>query len=110
MAIANYEVQALFAEPIFRADVSHAISAEQVEFIKNVQMVKNQVNLISENLYLFKEPEMQSIADAVHFGLLEQVEVLRNQVHLVLHHLHVQGARNAEHRGCCAGSARHLRA
>ncbi len=65
MAIANYEVQALFAEPIFRADISHAISAEQVEFIKNVKMVKNQVNLISENLYLFREPEMQSIADAI---------------------------------------------
>lgn len=65
MAIANYEVQALFAEPVFRADVSHAITPDQVEFIKNVKMVKNQVNLISENLYLFKEPELQSIADAV---------------------------------------------
>ena len=65
MAIANYEIQALFAEPIFRADVSHAISPEQVEFIKNVKMVKNQVNLISENLYLFNEPELKSIAEAV---------------------------------------------
>jgi len=65
MAIENYEVQALFAEPIFRADIGHAISAEQVEFIKNIKMVTNQVNLISENLYLFNEPEMKSIADAV---------------------------------------------
>jgi len=65
VAIENYEVQALFAEPIFRADIGHAISAEQVEFIKNVKMVTNQVNLISENLYLFNEPEMKSIADAV---------------------------------------------
>lgn len=65
MAIANYEVQALFAEPIFRADISHAISPQQVEYINNVKMVKNQVNLISENLYLFNDPEMKSIADAV---------------------------------------------
>lgn len=65
MAIENYEVQALFAEPIFRADVGHAISAEQVEFIKNQKMVTNQVNLISENLYLFEEPEMLSIKEAI---------------------------------------------
>ena len=65
MAIENYEVQALFAEPIFRADIGHAISAEQVEFIKNQKMLTNQVNLISENLYLFEEPEMQSIKEAI---------------------------------------------
>ena len=65
MAIDNYEVQALFAEPIFRADIGHAISAEQVEFIKNQKMLTNQVNLISENLYLFEEPEMLSIKEAI---------------------------------------------
>jgi len=65
MAIENYEVQALFAEPIFRADIGHAISEQQIAFIKNIKMVDNQVNLISENLYLFKEPEMKSIAEAI---------------------------------------------
>ena len=65
MSIENYEVQALFAEPIFRADIGHAINAEQVEFIKNQKMLTNQVNLISENLYLFEEPEMQSIKAAI---------------------------------------------
>jgi len=65
MAVEKYEIQALFAEPIFRADIGHAISAEQVEFIKGIKMVRNQTNLISENLYLFEEPEMASIRDAV---------------------------------------------
>ncbi len=65
MAVSNYEVQALFADAIFRADIGHAITAEQVEYIKGLKMVRNQVNLISENLYLFDEPEMKSISDAV---------------------------------------------
>jgi len=70
LAVEDYEVQALFAEPIFRADIGHAISADQVEFIKSLKMLTNQVNLISENLYLFKEPEMQSISDAIQ-GVLD---------------------------------------
>jgi len=65
MGIANFDVQPLFAVPIFRADISHAISPEQVEFIKGVKMVQNKVNLISENLYLLNEPQLQSVADAV---------------------------------------------
>ena len=65
MAIDNYEVQALFAVPLFRADIGHAITKDQIEFIQNLQMVDNQVNLISENLYLFDAPEMQSIKDAI---------------------------------------------
>lgn len=52
MAIQKYEVQALFAEPIFRADIGHIISEQQIEFIKSLKMVNNQVNLISECLYL----------------------------------------------------------
>ncbi len=61
MAIQSHETQALFAVPLFRADIGHAISAEQIEFIKNLKMVNNQVNLISENLYLFDAPERASI-------------------------------------------------
>lgn len=65
MTISKYETQALFAEAIFRADIGHAISEEQIEYIKGLKMVRNQVNLISENLYLFEEPEMKSIKDAI---------------------------------------------
>ena len=69
MAIEKYEIQALFAVPIFRADIGHAISEQQIEFIKNLKMVDNQVNLISDNLYLFEEPEMKSIKDGVQEAL-----------------------------------------
>lgn len=69
MAIESYEVKPLFAEPFFRADIGHAISSEQVEYLKNLKMVQNQVNLISENLYIFEEPELKSIKDAVQEAL-----------------------------------------
>ncbi len=69
MALAQYELQPLFAEPIFRVDLSHAISDEQVAFIKNLEMVDNRQNLISENLYIFEEPELLSIKQAVQEAL-----------------------------------------
>lgn len=69
MALMDYEVRPLFAEPYFRTSIGHAITDEQVEFIKNLKMVPNQINLISENLYIFNEPVMQSIKDAVHEAL-----------------------------------------
>src|SRR5215469_177394 len=65
----KYETQALFSEPVFKADIGHAISEEQVAFIKNLKMVKNQVNLISENLYIFEEPQLRSIKKAVDEAL-----------------------------------------
>lgn len=69
MSIKNHEVNALFAEPFFRANIAHAISGKQVDYIKNLQMVQNKINLISENLYLFEEPEMKSIKEAVQEAL-----------------------------------------
>lgn len=69
MAIENYEVQPLFAEPFFRADIGHAISEKQVVFIKNLKMVQNRQNLISENLYIFEERELKSIKAAVQEAL-----------------------------------------
>ena len=69
MPIANYAVKPLFAEPYFMADISHAISDEQVAFLKNLPMVKNQENYISEDLYIFRLPELKSIADAVQEAL-----------------------------------------
>ena len=65
MAISQYEVKPLFAEPFFRANIGHVITPAQVAFIQNLKMTRNQVNLISDNLYIFEEPELKSIKDAV---------------------------------------------
>lgn len=65
MTIIKYDIQPLFATPYLRADVGHAISKEQIEFINNLKMVKNRDNYISENLYIFKESILKSIADVV---------------------------------------------
>lgn len=65
MPIADYEVQPLFAEPFFRASIAGAITREQVEHIQSLKMVENQVNLISEDLYIFEDPKLASIAAAV---------------------------------------------
>ncbi|MBT8077985.1 MAG: 2OG-Fe(II) oxygenase family protein [Gammaproteobacteria bacterium] len=65
MAPENYHIEPLFAEPYMRANIGHAISEAQVEYIKNLKMVRNQSNLISENLYIFEEPEMASIKNAI---------------------------------------------
>lgn len=69
MATIKHEVQPLFAEPFFRADIGYAISEEQIAFIKNLEMIQNRTNLISENLYIFEEPELKSINDAVQEAL-----------------------------------------
>lgn len=61
----SYEVQPLFAEPIFRADISEFITPEQAAFIKGLKMVPNDTNLISEDTYIFEKPELASIKRAV---------------------------------------------
>jgi uncharacterized protein (TIGR02466 family) len=65
MTVVSHEVHPLFVEPYFRANIASAISPQQIEFIKNLKMVNNMENLISENLYIFEEPELKSIKDAV---------------------------------------------
>jgi uncharacterized protein (TIGR02466 family) len=65
MTVVSHEVLPLFAEPLFRANIAGAISPQQIEFIKTLKMVNNMENLISENLYIFEEPELKSIKDAV---------------------------------------------
>jgi uncharacterized protein (TIGR02466 family) len=67
--IGDYEVQALFAEPIFRMGMGNVITDKQVEFIKNLKMVRNPTNLISENKYIFELPELRSIKDGVQEAL-----------------------------------------
>ncbi len=65
----DFKVEPLFAEPLFRTDLSKAISKEQVEYIKNLKMVPNRTNMISEDLYIFKHPQLKSINDAVQAAL-----------------------------------------
>ncbi len=75
MAI-SYDVQPLFATPYFRASIEHAISPDQVTFIQNLKMVSNRDNLISENLYIFNEPQLDGIATAVQ----EALDLYANEV------------------------------
>ncbi|MFT7525454.1 MAG: hypothetical protein ACI9LY_000590 [Arenicella sp.] len=84
MAI-EFDVKPLFAEPIFRCDIRSAISAEQVSFIQNLAMVSNQANLISENVYLFEEPEMASIKTTVQ----EALDTYANEVLCIPQQLYV---------------------
>jgi hypothetical protein len=63
--IGEYEIKALFAEPVFRVSIADAITSRQVDYIKNLKMVENETNLISENAYIFNEPELAPIAKAV---------------------------------------------
>ena len=69
MALKKIEVQPLFSTPVFRADISDHISPEQIAFIQKLPMNRNQVNQISENLYIFNLPELKSISDAVKEAL-----------------------------------------
>jgi uncharacterized protein (TIGR02466 family) len=65
MPVNSYEARPLFAEPFFRANIAGSISPSQIAFIQKLKMVNNMENLISENLYIFEEPELKSIKDAV---------------------------------------------
>ena len=69
MTSSNYKLEPLFAEPFFRMNLSHAITEEQVLYIQNLKMVRNRDNLISENLYIFEEPELAGLRDAVQEAL-----------------------------------------
>lgn len=69
MAIEKYDIQPLFATPHLRADIGHAISAKQVQFIKDLPMVRNVDNYITEDLYILKRPELKSINIAIQEAL-----------------------------------------
>jgi hypothetical protein len=83
--VQNYDVQPLFATPYFRANLKSAITADQVTFIKNLKMVQNQQNLISENLYIFEEPALKGIKDAVQ----EALDIYAKEVMGIDHTLYV---------------------
>jgi len=69
MAIDDYDIQPLFAIPHFKAAIGYAISSEQIEYIQNLKMVKNRDNFISEDLYIFEDPKLESIKIAVQEAL-----------------------------------------
>ena len=61
----KYDVQPLFATPYMRASISESISDEQIAYIKDLKMIKNRDNLISEDLYIFQHEALKSVGDAV---------------------------------------------
>jgi uncharacterized protein (TIGR02466 family) len=65
MSVVSHEVYPLFVEPYLRANIAGSITTAQIQYIKNLKMVGNTENLISENLYIFEKPELKSIKDAV---------------------------------------------
>ncbi|WP_271078208.1 TIGR02466 family protein [Aurantiacibacter sp. MUD61] len=65
----DFTVKPLFAEPYFVTNIKDAITPKQVEYLKGITMIENQVNHISEELYLFDRPEMKSIKKAVDEAL-----------------------------------------
>ena len=85
MPAISYEVRPLFVEPFFRANISGAISPSQIEFIQNLKMVNNMENLISENLYIFEEPELKSIKVAVQ----EVLDIYAQEVMCIPQRLYV---------------------
>src|SRR5258707_1864377 len=69
MRVISDEVHPLLVEPYLRANIAGTITPAQIEFIQSLKMVNNMENLISENLYIFEEPELKSIKDAVQEAL-----------------------------------------
>lgn len=69
MANKELEIQTLFATPLARLDISEALDSAQVAYIMNLPMIRNQQNMISEDLYIFKHPELKKLATAVQTAL-----------------------------------------
>ncbi|WP_340588063.1 TIGR02466 family protein [Erythrobacter alti] len=67
----EFTVKPLFAEPYFITNIADAITPKQIEFCKKLTMIENQVNRISEELYLFEKREMASIKAAVDLALAQ---------------------------------------
>jgi uncharacterized protein (TIGR02466 family) len=65
----SFDVKPLFAEPTFVMNIADAITPKQVKLIQSLKMTPNQVNRISDDLYIFARPELKSIAEAVQQAL-----------------------------------------
>lgn len=85
MPVVSHEVYPLFVEPYFRANIAGSITPEQVAFIQKLKMVNNMENLISENLYIFEEPELKSVKDAVQ----EVLDIYAREVMCIPQRLYV---------------------
>lgn len=85
MESCDYSVKPLFAEPYFVTNIADAITAREVEFIKELKMLQNQTNLISEDLYIFQRPELRTIADAVQRAL----DAYASEIMGIAQHLYV---------------------
>ena len=65
MQQARLDVQALFATPMARVDLSAAITQDQIDYVQSLKMVQNQQNLISEDLYIFRHAQLAGISQAI---------------------------------------------
>ena len=81
----EFTVKPLFAEPYFVMNIADAITPKQVEFIQGIEMIENQMNSISKELYLFDRPELRSIRQAVD----EALGVYAREVMGIAHRLDV---------------------
>ena len=76
MPLEKFEIQPLFATPYAKADLGYGITPDQIEYVQNLKMVKNQSNLISANLYIFEEPELRVMAEITQsWGLMNPPNV-----------------------------------
>ena len=85
MTVVSHEVHPLFAEPFFRANIAGAITPKQIEYIQSLKMVQNMENQISENLYIFEEPELKSVKKAVQ----EVLDIYAREVMCIPQQLYV---------------------
>jgi len=67
----EFTVKPLFAEPYFVTNIADAIAPKQIDYCKGITMIENQVNRISDELYLFEQREMASIKAAVDQALAQ---------------------------------------
>jgi ectoine hydroxylase-related dioxygenase (phytanoyl-CoA dioxygenase family) len=85
MTAFTHEVRPLFAEPLFRATISGAFSAEQIAWLQGLEMVHHSGNYISNNLYVLEQPEMRSAKAAIQ----EVLDLYARDVMCIPQRLHV---------------------
>jgi uncharacterized protein (TIGR02466 family) len=83
--MSDYEmsVEPLFITPLAKVDLSSCITPSEVAFTDNLKMVPNQQNLISEDLYILRRPELAQFAAAISAALQDYArEVMGIDCHL----------------------------
>lgn len=74
MSAFKMSVEPLFITPLARVDLSSCLVASEVAFADNLKMVPNQQNLISEDLYILRRPELAKMAEAISAALQHYAE------------------------------------